>query len=113
MVDREKITAINACCFAKLVEWGQEFMSESIKDGERVRQHVHKVMAQLSALKEQQRAREKPNPTSEPGTLDLEDFGDEVRLSFDQRVPWSVALEILRLLKLEEVGRKKRDRRDE
>jgi hypothetical protein len=47
------------------------------------------------------------------GTLDLEDFGAEVRLSFDQRVPWSVALEILRLLKVEEVERRKRDRRDE
>jgi hypothetical protein len=45
------------------------------------------------------------------GALDLEDFGDEVRLSFDQRVTWSVALEILRLLKLEEVGRGKAARR--
>ena len=45
------------------------------------------------------------------GALDLEDFGDEVRLSFDQRVTWSVALEILRLLKLEEVRRGKAARR--
>jgi hypothetical protein len=39
------------------------------------------------------------------GTLHIEDFGDEVHLSFDQRVPWRVALKILRLLKAEEVGR--------
>jgi hypothetical protein len=45
------------------------------------------------------------------GTLDLEDFGDEVRLSFDQRVPWRVALKILRLLKVEEVERRKLVRR--
>jgi hypothetical protein len=45
------------------------------------------------------------------GTLDLEDFGNEVRLSFDQRVPWSVALKILRLLKVEEVERRKLARR--
>jgi hypothetical protein len=47
----------------------------------------------------------------EGGTLELEDFGDEVRLSFDQRVPWRVALKILRLLKVEEVGRRKPARR--
>ena len=45
------------------------------------------------------------------GTLDLEDFGDEVRLSFDQRVPWRVAMKILRLLKVEEVERRKLARR--
>jgi hypothetical protein len=32
-------------------------------------------------------------------TLHIQDFGDEAWLSFDQRVPWKVALEILRLLK--------------
>ena len=33
------------------------------------------------------------------GTLRIQDFGDEVHLSFEQRLPWEVALEILRILK--------------
>ena len=55
---------------------------------------------------------DRPTETDKPasqgdveGTLDLEVFGDEVRLQIDQRVPWRVALEILRLL--EEVRRGK------
>ena len=55
--------------------------------------------------------RKSVSPGDVEGTLDLEDFGDEVRLSFDQRVPWSVALKILRLLKVEEVERSKPARR--
>jgi hypothetical protein len=34
-----------------------------------------------------------------PGTLRIHDFGDEVHLWFEQRVPWPIALEILRELK--------------
>jgi hypothetical protein len=37
-------------------------MTESTDDSERVRQHVMKVLAQLRALKERQRAREKHDP---------------------------------------------------
>ena len=37
-----------------------------------------------------------------PGMLRIEDFGDEVHLSFEQRLPWAVALEILRILKAPE-----------
>jgi hypothetical protein len=33
------------------------------------------------------------------GTLHICDFGDEVHLWFEQRVPWPTALEILRELK--------------
>jgi hypothetical protein len=33
------------------------------------------------------------------GTVRIRDFGDEVHLWFKQRVPWPVALEILRELK--------------
>ena len=33
------------------------------------------------------------------GTVRIHDFGDEVHLWFEQRVPWPVALEILRELK--------------
>ena len=33
------------------------------------------------------------------GTVRLHDFGDEVHLWFEQRVPWPIALEILRELK--------------
>jgi hypothetical protein len=40
------------------------------------------------------------------GALHIQSFGDEVHLSFEQRVPWGVALEILRVLKVEEVGRR-------
>jgi hypothetical protein len=39
------------------------------------------------------------------GTLHIQDFGDEVHLSFAQRVPWEVALKILRVLKEAEVER--------
>ena len=39
------------------------------------------------------------------GTLHIQGFGDEVHLSIEQRVPWGVALEILRVL-VEEVGRR-------
>jgi hypothetical protein len=44
---------------------------------------------------------------SQGDVVHIEDFGDEVRLSIDQRVPWRVALEIVRLLKVERVGRRK------
>jgi hypothetical protein len=40
------------------------------------------------------------------GALHIQGFGDEVHLSFEQRVPCGVALEILRVLKVEEVGRR-------
>ena len=40
--------------------------------------------------------------TDRPSTVRIEDFGDEVHLWVAQRVPWPVALEILRLLKLPE-----------
>ena len=40
------------------------------------------------------------------GALHIQGFGDEAHLSFEQRVPWGVALEILRVLKVEEVGRR-------
>ena len=43
--------------------------------------------------------------------MHIDDFGNEVRLSIDQRVPWRVALEILRLLKVERIGRRKAARR--
>jgi hypothetical protein len=33
------------------------------------------------------------------GTVRIHDFGDEVHLWFEQRVPWPIALEILRELK--------------
>jgi transcriptional regulator with XRE-family HTH domain len=33
--------------------------------------------------------------------LSMEDFGSEVHLRIEQRVPWTVALEILRLLKVD------------
>ena len=36
----------------------------------------------------------------QPSTLRIEDLGDEVHLWVAQRVPWPVALEILRLLKV-------------
>ena len=36
----------------------------------------------------------------QPSTLQIEDLGDEVHLWIAQRVPWPVALEILRLLKV-------------
>ena len=39
--------------------------------------------------------------------MHIDDFGNEVRLSIDQRVPWRVALEILRLLKVERDWTKK------
>jgi hypothetical protein len=36
---------------------------------------------------------------SAQGTVRIHDFGDEVHLWFEQRVPWPIALEILRELK--------------
>jgi hypothetical protein len=48
-------------------------MSESIEDGERVRQHMVKVFAQLRALKEQQRAREKPDPISDTSLVEIDE----------------------------------------
>ena len=49
-------------------------MTESTDDGERVRQHLRKVLAQLRALKERQRAREKPAPGSNgAGKIDREE----------------------------------------
>ena len=36
----------------------------------------------------------------QPSTLRIEDLGDEVYLWAEQQVPWPVALEILRLLKV-------------
>jgi hypothetical protein len=48
-------------------------MSELIEDGERVRQHMFKVFAQLKTSKEQQRAREKPIPRSDTGLVDHEE----------------------------------------
>ncbi len=36
----------------------------------------------------------------QPSTLRIEDLGDEVHLWAEQRVPWPVALEIMRLLKV-------------
>jgi hypothetical protein len=48
-------------------------MTESTDDGERVRQHVRKVLAQLRALKERQRVREK----HDPGSNDAGEFDHE------------------------------------
>ncbi len=36
----------------------------------------------------------------QPNTLRMKDLGDEVYLWVEQRVPWPVALEIMRLLKI-------------
>ena len=33
------------------------------------------------------------------GTLRIQDFGDEVHLWVEQRVPWTVALQVLKVLK--------------
>jgi hypothetical protein len=44
--------------------------------------------------------RDRPSgPRDARGTVRIHDFGDEVHLWFEQRVPWPVALEILRELK--------------
>ena len=40
-------------------------MAEVDQEAERVRQHVAHMLARLRALKDQQRAREKPNPGSD------------------------------------------------
>jgi hypothetical protein len=38
--------------------WGRTFMAKSMTDGERVRQHVSKVLRRLRALRDRQRAGE-------------------------------------------------------
>jgi hypothetical protein len=48
-------------------------VSGSIEDGERVRQHMVKVFAQLRILKERQRAREKPSPRSDTSLVEIDE----------------------------------------
>ena len=47
-----------------------------------------------------QRASEQPTGRGDrPSTVRITDFGDEVHLWVEQRVPWRVALKIMKLLK--------------
>ena len=48
---------------------------------------------------------------SDGDVVHIDDLGNEVRLSIDQRVPWRVALEIIRLPEVERIGRRKAARR--
>jgi len=47
-----------------------------------------------------QREPDEAGRQDEPNTVRIQDLGDEVHLWVEQRVPWTVALEILRLLKI-------------
>jgi hypothetical protein len=46
-----------------------------------------------------QRAPEEAGRQDEPNTVRIRDLGDEVHLWVEQRVPWTVALKIMKLLK--------------
>ena len=46
------------------------------------------------------RAHPRPAAGEAKGTVRFEDFGDEVHLWIEQQVPWKVALEILKELKV-------------
>src|SRR5688572_4192745 len=63
------------------------------------------------SLPDPDRPTEVSKSDSQGDVVHIDDFGNEVRLSIDQRVPWRVALEILRLLKVERIGRRKAARR--
>jgi hypothetical protein len=54
-------------------------MAESVEDGERVRQHVLKVLAQLRALKDQQCAREQPERESDARLVEVDREEDTPR----------------------------------
>ena len=57
-----------------------------------------------------QRAPEEAGRRDEPNTVRIRDLGDEVHLWVEQRVPWTVALMIMKLLRDPDLPAESEDR---
>ena len=74
-------------------------MSNSTSDTEeKVRQHLRKRNSMADPHPRTQADKAAPQGHV-AGTLHIQNFGDEVLLSLEYRLPWQVALKVLRILK--------------